>query len=705
MFTALTSPAIEQNSFQSLFDAATRIFKDGRVAEARQSCRTLTETHPEQPSAWFLYGMTALEGGDATTAIPALERAAAMHRSNAGYKRTLARAYRSVGRQEDAATTLEHALRLEPDHPAAMLSLGQIRIAQDDRDAGMELCRRGLAAGLRGKWRRACVNAAGHVATIIGIGRHVLNPGGNRAASIAFKRGQMYRRLGDSEAALECYRNAAELAPDYLPALAELGQMLVAREQFAAALPYLERTAQRDADDPALRIAHAAALTGMLRFDEAIDILEEVFSHGAETPRALLALGRAQTGAGDAKAARRSFKRALMLAPNSAEAHFALGRNLQENGEIEIANRLFFDTLAIDPEFANAYRFLAANKAVAPGDETFARMLALLESGGTGQTDRIRLHFAAATVFEQAGDIDNAFAHFAAGNDLKPVVFDPDCCADYFGQLIETFNGDFFARTQAWGSQDERPVFIVGMPRSGTTLVEQILASHRDVFGAGELEAFNGFVDGLAARAGTDAAYPGCAERLDRDGVAAMADEHLAALRRLAPDARLVTDKMPTNFLHVGLIATLFPNARIIHCRRDPRDTCFSIYGLDFAGEHSYAYDQKNLGRYYRQYERLMDHWRHAAPAAILDVRYEDLIADQEAETRRMLDFCDLDWDEHCLAFHETERTVRTWSYRQVRQPIYKTSVARWRKFAQHLTPLLDELQIDDGADTKHGPA
>lgn len=696
MSNVLVSIPIEENSFQSLVDTASNILKAGRLDEAQQACHDLTETHPDQPNSWFLYGTTVLEAGDARTAIPALERAVSMHRVNTTYKRMLARAYRTADRNDDAAAALEQALRIEPDHPEALLTLGLIRVAQGARDVGVPLCRKGISLGLQAKWRHGCVNVLGRLASIATNIRHLGSKPEMRAAGTALARGRLWEQLGDTSTALAHYQRAAELDPYHLPALAAAGHLLVAQENFTTAFPFLERAAALAPENSVVQIDFAIALTGTMRCNEAIEVLQNVFARCGESPHALLALGRAQTGAGDAKSAQKAFKRALTLAPNSADAHFAFGRNRMEEGEIEIANRLFFDTLAIDPAHASAYRFLAGNKALAADDATFNQMLELLQSGRLSLTKQSRLHFAAAAVFEQAGDVENAFVHFTAANDLKNVIFDPDYCAAYFGKLIETYDKDFFDRIRGWGNPDERPLFIVGMPRSGTSLIEQILASHGDVFGAGELEMFNGFVAGLAERVNSDAAYPECVAALERDAVADMALTHLGTLEALALSARFVSDKMPTNFLHIGLILTLFPNARIIHCRRDPRDTCFSIFGLGFAGDHSYAYDQRNLGRFYRQYERLMDHWHHTVPGTILDVQYEDVIADQEAQTRRLLEFCGLEWDARCLDFHKTDRTVRTWSYNQVRQPIYKSSVARWRKFEAHLTPLLDELDVRD---------
>lgn len=696
----LMSATVEENSFKSLVDMASSILQAGRFEEAQQACRDLTETYPDEPSSWFLYGTTTLESGDAGAAIPALERAVSMHRANAAYIRMLARAYRTAGRNDDAADTLDRALAIEPDHPEALLTLGLIRVAQGAKDVGVPICRRGIVLGLKAKWRRACVHAASRLAPVVTTLHYPGCTSQIRAARTALRQGRHWERIGDPLTALTRYQRAQDLAPDDVPAFAASGRLLVAQESFVAALPYLEHAASLEPTNSAVQIDRAIALTATLRFEEAIRVLEKAHAHCDETPRALIALGRAQTGAGELQSAQGSFERALKLAPNSAEAHFALGNNRQEDGEIETANRLFHETLAIDPTHANAYLFLASNKAMAADEPLFAQMLALLTSRRLRRSQQIRLHFAAASVFERAGDIENAFAHLTAGNDLKNVIFDPESSTAYFSRLIEAYDKEYFTQTRDWGGSDKRPIFIVGMMRSGTTLVEQILASHDQVFGAGELEAFNGFVNGIRERTGSDRQYPECMAALDQNAAAAMATEHLDTLKALAADEQYVSDKMPTNFLHIGLILTLFPNARIIHCRRDPRDTCFSIFGLDFGGDHFYAYDQVNLGRYYRQYERLMNHWHNMAPGSILDVQYEALIADQETETRRLLEFCGLDWDPNCLDFHKTDRTVRTWSYNQVRQPIYKSSVARWRKFEPFLKPLLDELDVLDTPET-----
>lgn len=375
MSTALASRATELHTFQSLVDTATRVLKDGRLDEAYQACRALTETHPGQPHAWFLYGASALEAGDAATASDALENAVALRGTHTGYKRMLARAYRATARSKEAVEILEHALRQEPGHPETMLNLGVIKIAQGQKEYGIDLCCSGLKVGAKILWHRMALKATTRIGATIGHVRHFFSPNGNRDARIAYECAQLCMRLGDTDTAVFFFQTASSLAPEDTLAATELGQLLVQREQFAASLPLLEKATSAYPNNLSLQTDLATALTHLHRFDDAIDVLENVFSRGEETPRALLVLGEAQSGTGHTKKARKAFKRALMLAPNSAAIHFALGKGLQEEGATEQANRYFFDTLAIDPSHAAAHRFLVENNAITLEDENFKRIL------------------------------------------------------------------------------------------------------------------------------------------------------------------------------------------------------------------------------------------------------------------------------------------------------------------------------------------
>ncbi len=301
-----------------------------------------------------------------------------------------------------------------------------------------------------------------------------------------------------------------------------------------------------------------------------------------------------------------------------------------------------------------------------------------------------------AKLHDEGGDYDEAFHCFRAGNDLRKAGhrYQPEEESLFVDRLMASFNKELFGEKERIGNRSERPVFIVGMPRSGTTLVEQILASHPQVHGHGELEEMAELVRGLSERLGSRQPYPECVKTLDEITAGSLAEAHLAQLERHGCGVVRSIDKMPHNFLHLGLIALLFPRARLIHCLRDPLDTCLSCYFQDFGSRHRFSCDLEQLGRCYRNYQRLMAHWHATLPRPILDVPYEGLVHDQELWCRKLIDFLGLPWDERCLTYYKTERPVLTSSAWQVRQPIYTSSVGRWRHYAKHLGPLFSSLGL-----------
>jgi tetratricopeptide (TPR) repeat protein len=304
-------------------------------------------------------------------------------------------------------------------------------------------------------------------------------------------------------------------------------------------------------------------------------------------------------------------------------------------------------------------------------------------------------------LYDSDKNYEPAFRHYRTANDLDPEKFDIDKNGQVFGTLIKFFSHETQSKRPRASNRSRLPVFIVGMPRSGTTLTEQILASHPLVHGAGELLKMDQIKKSLGALTGTP--WPQYADRLDRKTLDKVAQEHLEWLGGLAKGKARVTDKMPHNFLSLGLIDLLFPEARIIHCQRDPMDNCLSIYFQHFNSEHAYANNLEHLGIYYRQYEQVMAHWRKAVRLPILDVRYEQMVAEPEQSARRLVEFCGLEWDDRCLRFYESGRVVATPSYDQVRQPIYRKSVARWKRYEKHLEPLKRSLGYVEAADQLTG--
>jgi hypothetical protein len=307
--------------------------------------------------------------------------------------------------------------------------------------------------------------------------------------------------------------------------------------------------------------------------------------------------------------------------------------------------------------------------------------------------------FAVARLRERAGDNAAAFEACRRANDLRReidkragIVYEPAGFAHRIDTVIATFTPEYFERVRGFGIDSETPVFVLGMMRSGTTLVEQILARHPRVFGAGELPDLPRLIGSLSARLQTPIAFPDCLRLLDQATARAVAAEYLQRLREMGSGADRVVDKLPANYLWLGLIATFFPNARAIVCRRDPADTCVSCYFQDFASPHPYTSDLRHLGHFYRQYERLMAHWAKVLPIRVFEVRYEELTADPGPVSRTLVEYCGLPWDERCLRFDESKRVVRTASALQVRKPMYTSSVGRWKRYEAFLGPLLEEL-------------
>lgn len=401
------------------------------------------------------------------------------------------------------------------------------------------------------------------------------------------------------------------------------------------------------------------------------------------------------------------YRTVLRLDPGNNRARNSLAYALQSLGKIDEALAEFREALRLDPN--NSQAIFHLSELASAGhyrfeDPEIQRMKQLASRAELPIDDQCRLNFALAQIFDKSTAYDEAFAHCRRANELRAEIdrrcgigFDPNLQRQFTDRMMAAFTPDYFKHVSSFGLDSEVPVFIVGMMRSGTSLAEQILASHPQVHGAGELPDIGRLSNALPQRLGVAEPYPECIARLDSAMTRTLAEKHLERLGRLAGEAPRVVDKAPNNYFHLGVIVTLFPRSRIIHCRRDPVDTCLSCFFQNFANPYPYTHDLAHLGLYYREYERLMAHWARVLPAPILELQYEDLIADQEQWSRRMIEFCGLEWDDRCLRFAETQRPVRTASALQVRKPIYKSSMGRWRRYEQHLEPLLEALKATPG--------
>ncbi len=438
----------------------------------------------------------------------------------------------------------------------------------------------------------------------------------------------------------------------------------------------------------------AQVLTDLKRFDEAIAQLRRAADLQPENAGVQVRLAATLIMAGDPQASEAACRRAIALAPNMAQAWSGLGMAMRALGRFDEARAHFERALALDPELSDAHGGLALI-GQAPGDEAqMNRLRALAASPEVEIEKRVWLSFALGTMLDSAGRYDEAFSSFAQGNALHRERL--AACGEVYSHaamrrrvtdLIESLTPEFYSAVDPDGNPSEAPVFIVGMPRSGTSLVEQIAASHSRVSAAGELDDVSRLCESVFAHGrgrSPDEMDPGLARRL--------ADDYVAKLERLGAGSARVLDKMPDNVLHLGVAALLFPGARVIFCRRDLRDISLSCYFHHFGEPMPYAQDLADCARRALEIERLADHWRRVSALRMHTIDYEALVADLEGESRRLIAFLGLDWEPACLEFHKTERPILTASAWQVRQPLYAHSVGRWRHYERHLGPLFDVL-------------
>jgi tetratricopeptide (TPR) repeat protein len=505
--------------------------------------------------------------------------------------------------------------------------------------------------------------------------------------------GDVLKGLGQLDDAIASFRTALRLAPDSLDTLFVLALCLAERGRNEEAAP-LFKTLVAAVPDVA-EAYHRLGILHLIARDNARAIADirralAIQPDFIDAHTNLAVLLRQEEMTLDAV---REFRHALLLRPDDAYLHCNLGTVLRELGSNDDATRLIEHAVALQPDEAEFHYSLAMGRSFKPGDGRLAAMERLAAKLPALDRDaQVNLHFALAKAYEDLGDNDRSFQHQMRGNALKreALAYNEPAVLAGFERIRKVFADLAPAHAEA-GDPSDLPIFVLGMPRSGSSLIEQILASHRSVFGAGELPDFSLLARKLGPEAGPG--FPEIVPRLQPEEFRQLGGDYVAALRARAPQAARIVDKLPENFRLIGLIHRALPRAKIIHTRRDPIDTCLSIYSKLFTAETPFFYDLAEIGRYWRAYDDLMAFWRQTLPAgSILDVDYEELVRDQERETRRMLEFCGLDWDEACLQFHRTDRQVRTASALQVRKPLYDSSVGRWQPAPDLIAPLLSGL-------------
>lgn len=500
---------------------------------------------------------------------------------------------------------------------------------------------------------------------------------------------------GDIEQALVHARRACELAPDRAQPLIHLGRLLERSAGLSGAIDCYREAAKRAGDDPALlamigdclrRAGDPRAAADIYR--SAIALEPNVAAHRVGLSHCLIQLHRFTEAESESRKARE-------IAPDHAPALGSLAVCLQTRGRFDKAVGLLRRALELNPLLGEAAYLLAANGAYEVSDGELERWRTRADDPALSPEKRFHFHFAVARVYERWGNHDAAFGHFREANRIKGGLypFDARGHTDYVHRVMAVFTRECFAQRRDHGLDDERPVFIVGMPRSGSTLVEQILASHPGVVALGEHPEMRELVRELPDIVDAGQSVPECCRELSAATTQWLARRYLASMPRPAAGAPRVSDKMLGNFLRLGIIALLFPRARVVHCVRDPLDTCVSCFTQNFNQGLRFTTDLSHLASFYRDYRALMAHWRQVLPLPIMDVSYESLVRDPEDLSRALIEFCGLPWDERCLRPQHTEREIATASAWQARQPVYTSSICRWRRYEAQLGPLIDGLR------------
>lgn len=489
------------------------------------------------------------------------------------------------------------------------------------------------------------------------------------------------------------YQSVLRDFPNDADALNLMGTLAAEAKRFNVAIDYLQRAIKKRPKDLVFRNNLGNTYILANKPHKAIDLLALVVRRGPKFIEAHINLARALRETGRPQEALKVFEHVIGSTPDNQSARVGRANTLLDLGRTGEAVQLFRSILADAPRNIPAYLGLSGALKFKEDDGELAKIDALLNDKDIQGSEREALHYAAGKINDDLKRFDEAFQHYSKAKKASGLGFDIEKYSDEVTKKLDVYAKDFFEKYSNVGHKSDRPIFIVGMPRSGTTLTEQMLASHPDVFGAGELNDFNDIARPLHAQmlelAGTTQPDEKWLRPMD---ARRSAEIYLDVLRRHSPSALRVTDKMPHNFEYLGIIVLLFPNARIIHCRRNPMDTCVSCYTHQFREQHGYNANLRTLGLYYRQYHRLMKHWTNVLDEHIFEVCYEEMIADQVGTLRRLLDFLSLPWDESCVRFHESERAVSTPSRWQVRQPIYQSSLERWKNYEEHLAPLRGAL-------------
>jgi tetratricopeptide (TPR) repeat protein len=689
---------------------AGKLCNQGKLDQAENLCRQVLKARPNLSDAHNVLGVILHRRGQTDDAIASVRKAIKLNATAPNYFANLGEMERVKGHLDVAVAALTRAVKLNPQSAQAINNLGIV--CYDRREF----------AKAEQTYRRAIQVDDNYAEAHNNLGNALRAQSKHDEAVREYERaieirenypeaynnmGTVFRELGKIEQADASFRRALAFRPNYLDALNNLANALVAQKKYEDAVRILGDTLKQFPNDLQTLINLARAHMARGAYPMAYRAIQLALKEQPDNVDAMTLAGQIAHDLDHYEESIGYFEQSLQAKPNNIEALNYYGVALKSVGRLEDARNTFIKALEVQPRAIGTYSNLVDLEKFTPENPLFQTMKRIVERVKSPETaPYMALHFALGKAYDDMGEYQQAFHHYSVGARLKraTLTYNEDEVAQFFAETRRIFSKEFIARRDIPSNPSKAPIFIVGMPRSGSTLTEQIISAHPKIFGAGEIKNLSYSIAALRLKFPSLPKFPTLAEAMRPTHFATIAKNYLAAIMKISDNAERVTDKLLTNFFFAGLIYMMFPNAKIVHTKRNPIDSCLSTWTKLFKDDMPHSYDLGELGRYHRRYQELMDHWREVLPAsAFLEVQYEEMVADPETNARRVIDFLELEWDPRCLKFHESDRPVKTASVSQVRKPIYKTSVERGLRYGDKLNPLIEGLglKVQDEAPTK----
>jgi tetratricopeptide (TPR) repeat protein len=657
---------VNDRNMQVIRSRAMTCLNNGNLREAGRLFHEICRSKYNDADSWFMLGAIQGQLGDFKAAEAACRRVIALQPGAFAAWDNLGIALMLQGRNTEAEPCFRRALEINPSHAGAYNNLGNLLHNS-------------------GQLQTALVNFEKAI---------LLNPSYAEAYN---NQGLVLREMGNIREAEQCFTRAIQINPGYADAHHNLGDARRLSADLGGALHHYRKALQLNPRLAETQFSMGSLMEELNRKEEALVCYARTLEIAPNFTRAIVGSARLTAARGQPDLARAQIERALESSPENQDLLAELANLESLAGKYQHAYQILrpcidtsTDNINVALAYASISRHAGSQVEARAGLERFIEKTALPVSALE------EAYFALGKLNEALGDFDRAFEHYESANTACSRGTDLERHLQEIHSIRNFFSPEMLATVPRADNTSKRPVFIVGMPRSGTSLVEQILAAHPLVHGGGELTELWKIINTLPDDTGTGEPYPACLQQATQAQLNRSAMKYLEFTAGLDKFAHRVTDKLPHNFLHLGLIQMLFPCARIIHCIRDPRDTCLSIYSHKFNMNHLYAHSLEELGKYYLGYQRLMQHWHSVLQIPILDIRYENLVQSPETGSRDLVAFSELPWDDRCLRFHESGRIVYTPSRDQVRQPVYTSAIGRWRQFEKYLGPLLRSLEMED---------